>query len=94
MSGPLEMLSIGIEQDNDEILYITLDHEAKIAQSSFPDERVTLDYDKEGVLIGVEIIGSDMSKEEISKRKETAAKGVAKKLEYVRGGSSDPPQKD
>jgi len=52
-------MSIRIEQyDGGESLYIALDPDGDWAKSEFPTEVVTLDYNAQGGLIGVEIIGS------------------------------------
>lgn len=52
-------MSIRIElYDGGEVLYIALDPDGVWAKSEFPDELVTLDYNAQGKLIGVEAIGS------------------------------------
>lgn len=52
-------MSIRIEQyDGGESLYVALDPDGAWARSEFPSEVVTLDYNAQGGLIGVEILGS------------------------------------
>lgn len=52
-------MSIRIEQyDGGESLYIALDPDGAWAKSEFPSELVTLDYNAQGGLIGVELLGS------------------------------------
>lgn len=52
-------MSFRIEQyDGGEVLYVALDPDGVWAKSEFPDELVTLDYNAQGGLIGVEVIGS------------------------------------
>jgi uncharacterized protein YuzE len=52
-------MSFRIEQfDGGEVLYIALDPDGIWAKSEFPDELVTIDYNAQGGVIGVEIIGS------------------------------------
>jgi uncharacterized protein YuzE len=48
-----------IEQfDDGPVLYLALDPDGEWARSEFPDDLVTLDYDSEGQLIGIEVIGA------------------------------------
>jgi uncharacterized protein YuzE len=52
-------MSIRIEQyDGGEVLYIALDPDGVWAKSEFPDELVTIDYNAQGGIIGIEAIGS------------------------------------
>lgn len=52
-------MSVRIEQyDGGEVLYIALDPDGVMARSEFPDELLTLDYNAQGGLIGIEAIGS------------------------------------
>lgn len=52
-------VSVRIEQfDGGEVLYIALDPDGVWAKSEFPDELVTVDYNAQGRIIGIEIIGS------------------------------------
>lgn len=52
-------MSIRIEQyDGGEVLYVALDPDGVWARSEFPDELVTVDYNAQGGIIGVEAIGS------------------------------------
>jgi uncharacterized protein YuzE len=52
-------MSIRIEQyDGGEVLYIALDPDGVWARSEFPDELVTVDYNAQGGVIGIEVIGS------------------------------------
>lgn len=53
------LMSIRIEQyDGGEVLYIAFDPDGKWARSEFPDELLTVDYNAQGGVIGVEAIGS------------------------------------
>jgi uncharacterized protein YuzE len=52
-------MSIRIEQyDGGEVLYIALDPDGVWAKSEFPDELLTVDYNAQGGIIGIEAIGS------------------------------------
>jgi uncharacterized protein YuzE len=52
-------MSIRIEQyDGGEVLYIALDTDGVWAKSEFPDELLTVDYNAQGGVIGIEVIGS------------------------------------
>ena len=52
-------MSIRIEQyDGGEVLYLALDPDGVWARSAFPDELVTVDYNAQGGLIGIEVMGS------------------------------------
>lgn len=52
-------MSIRIEQyDGGEVLYVALDPDGVWAKSEFPDELVTIDYNAQGGIIGVELLGS------------------------------------
>ena len=52
-------MSIRVEQfDGGEVLYIALDPDGVWARSEFPDELVTVDYNAQGGLIGIEVLGS------------------------------------
>jgi uncharacterized protein YuzE len=52
-------MSIRIEQyDGGEVLYIATDPDGIWAKSEFPDELVTIDYNAQGGIIGIEVIGS------------------------------------
>lgn len=52
-------MSVRIEQyDGGEVLYIALDPDGAMARSEFPDELLTLDFNAQGGLIGIEAIGS------------------------------------
>lgn len=52
-------MSIRVEQfDGGEVLYIALDPDGIWARSDFPDELVTVDYNAQGGVIGIEVIGS------------------------------------
>lgn len=52
-------MSIRIEQyDGGEVLYIAFDPDGKWAKSEFPDELLTVDYNAQGGIIGIEAIGS------------------------------------
>jgi uncharacterized protein YuzE len=52
-------MSIRIEQyDGGEVLYVALDPDGVWARSEFPDELLTVDYNAQGGIIGVEAIGS------------------------------------
>jgi uncharacterized protein YuzE len=52
-------MSIRIEQyDGGDVLYVALDPDGAWAQSEFPSELVTLDYNAQGGLIGIEMAGS------------------------------------
>jgi uncharacterized protein YuzE len=56
-------MSIRIEQyDGGEALYLALDPDGAWAQSEFPEELVTLDYNAQGGLIGIEMVGSAAEK--------------------------------
>lgn len=61
-TGPIptiSAMSVRIEQyDGGEVLYIALDPDGVMARSEFPDELLTLDYNAQGGLIGIEAIGS------------------------------------
>lgn len=39
------------------VVYIAIDPDGVWARSAFPDELMTLDYDEQGRLIGIEVIG-------------------------------------
>jgi uncharacterized protein YuzE len=52
-------MSIRIEQyDGGEVLYIALDPDGVWAKSEFPDDLVTIDYNAQGGIIGIEVLGS------------------------------------
>lgn len=52
-------MSIRIEQfDGGEVVYIALDPDGTWARSDFPSELLTLDYNAQGGLIGLELVGS------------------------------------
>lgn len=52
-------MSIRIEQfDGGKVLYIALDPDGVWARSEFPDELITLDYNAQGAIIGIEAVGS------------------------------------
>lgn len=52
-------MSIRIEQyDGGDVLYVALDPDGVWARSEFPDELLTVDYNSQGGVIGVEAIGS------------------------------------
>jgi uncharacterized protein YuzE len=52
-------MSLRIEQyDGGEVLYIALDPDGVWAKSEFPDELITVDYNAQGGVIGIEVIGS------------------------------------
>ena len=52
-------MSIRIEQfDGGEVLYIALDPDGVWAKSAFPDDLVTIDYNAQGGVIGIEVLGS------------------------------------
>lgn len=52
-------MSIRIEQyDGGEVLYLALDPDGAWSHSEFPDELITLDYNSQGGLIGMELVGS------------------------------------
>ena len=52
-------MSIRIEQfDGGEVLYIALDPDGVWAKSDFPDELLTIDYNSQGRIIGIEALGS------------------------------------
>ncbi len=52
-------MSIRIEQfDGGEVLYVALDPDGVWAKSDFPDELLTVDYNAQGGVIGIELIGS------------------------------------
>jgi uncharacterized protein YuzE len=52
-------VSIRIEQfDGGDVLYIALDADGVWAKSEFPDELVTIDYNAQGAIIGIEALGS------------------------------------
>lgn len=52
-------MSIRIEQyDGAEVLYVALDPDGVWHRSEFPDEVVTVDYNRQGTPIGVEVVGS------------------------------------
>jgi uncharacterized protein YuzE len=52
-------MSIRIEQyDGGEVLYIALDPDGVWAKSEFPDDLITIDYNAQGGIIGVELLGS------------------------------------
>jgi uncharacterized protein YuzE len=52
-------VSVRIEQfDGGEVLYIALDPDGVWARSEFPDELVTVDFNAQGGVIGVELVGS------------------------------------
>jgi uncharacterized protein YuzE len=52
-------MSVRIEQyDGGEVLYIALDPDGVWAKSDFPDELVTIDYNAQGGVIGIEVLGS------------------------------------
>lgn len=52
-------MSIRLEQfDGGDVLYIALDPDGAWAKSEFPDELVTVDYNAQGGVIGIEILGS------------------------------------
>jgi uncharacterized protein YuzE len=54
-----QAMSVRIEQfDGGEVLYVALDPDGVWARSEFPDELLTIDYNAQGSLIGIEIIGS------------------------------------
>ena len=47
-----------IEQyDDGEVLYLAIDPDGAWARSEFPDDLMTIDYDEEGKIIGIEVIG-------------------------------------
>jgi uncharacterized protein YuzE len=55
----LSRVSIRIEQfDGGEVLYLALDPDGVWARSEFPDELVTVDYNAQGGIIGIELLGS------------------------------------
>jgi uncharacterized protein YuzE len=52
-------VSIRIEQfDGGEVLYIALDPDGIWAKSEFPDELLTVDFNAQGGIIGIEVLGS------------------------------------
>lgn len=52
-------MSFRIEQyDGGDVIYLALDPDGAWAQSEFPSEQITLDYNAQGGLIGVEMAGS------------------------------------
>lgn len=52
-------MSIRIEQfDGGEVLYVAVDPDGVWASSDFPDELVTVDYNAQGKIIGIEVVGS------------------------------------
>lgn len=52
-------MSVRIEQyDGGEVLYVALDPDGAWARSEFPSELLTLDYNTQGGLIGIELVGS------------------------------------
>src|SRR5687767_10442974 len=52
-------VSIRIEQfDGGEVLYIALDPDGVWARSEFPDALITVDYNAQGSIIGIEALGS------------------------------------
>lgn len=52
-------VSIRIEQfDGGEVVYIALDPDGVWTKSEFPDELVTIDYNAQGGVIGIELLGS------------------------------------
>lgn len=52
-------MSRQVEQyDSGEVIYVAVDPAGAWARSEFPDELVTVDYDAEGKVIGVEVVGS------------------------------------
>jgi hypothetical protein len=51
-------MSIRIEQyDGGDVIYLALDPDGAWAYSEFPTELMTLDYNAQGGLIGIELIG-------------------------------------
>lgn len=56
-------MSFRIEQyDGGDVIYLALDPDGAWAQSEFPTEQVTLDYNAQGGLIGIEVAGSAAQK--------------------------------
>jgi uncharacterized protein YuzE len=52
-------VSIRLEQfDGGDVLYFALDPDGAWAKSEFPDELITIDYNAQGGVIGIEILGS------------------------------------
>jgi uncharacterized protein YuzE len=52
-------VSIRIEQfDGGEVLYVALDPDGVWAKSEFPDELLTIDYNAQGGIIGIEALGT------------------------------------
>jgi len=51
-------MSFRIEQyDGGDVLYVALDPDGAWAQSEFPNEQITLDFNAQGGLIGIEMTG-------------------------------------
>lgn len=71
-------MSIRIEQfDGGRVLYVALDPDGIWARSEFPDELVTVDYNSQGVIIGIEVVGA------------AAQEGAAALLSAIVGPRSD-----
>jgi hypothetical protein len=52
-------VSVRLEQfDGGEVLYVALDPDGIWARSEFPDELVTVDFNGQGGVIGIELVGS------------------------------------
>jgi Protein of unknown function (DUF2283) len=52
-------MSIRIEQyDGGDVIYVALDPDGAWAKSEFPSEMLTLDFNAQGGLIGIEMLGS------------------------------------
>jgi uncharacterized protein YuzE len=43
--------------DDGEVLYLATNPDGVWARSEFPDELMTIDYDADGIVIGIEVIG-------------------------------------
>lgn len=58
MSSSDALATTRVEQyDSGEVLYLAIDPDGVWAKSAFPDDLVTIDYNEEGDIIGVEVIG-------------------------------------
>lgn len=77
-------MSIRIERfDGERIVYIALDPDGVWARSEFPDDLITVDYNAQGNIIGIEALGSaaQMGAEALIKALVTGRESVERALE-------------